>query len=63
MGVLLTGHTGFKGGWLALMLKAQGHEMFGISLSPEVDSVFNQVSICRFLSKDTSIDIRDKAEL
>lgn len=32
--VLLTGHTGFKGGWLALWLKARGAEVTGIALAP-----------------------------
>jgi CDP-glucose 4,6-dehydratase len=27
--VLITGHTGFKGGWLALWLKALGAEVSG----------------------------------
>jgi CDP-glucose 4,6-dehydratase len=33
--VLLTGHTGFKGSWLALWLKQMGAEVFGYSLSNE----------------------------
>lgn len=32
--VLLTGHTGFKGGWLALWLQNLGAEVVGISLPP-----------------------------
>lgn len=32
--VLLTGHTGFKGGWLALWLQSLGAEVMGISLPP-----------------------------
>ncbi len=32
--VLLTGHTGFKGAWLALMLNRLGAQVFGISLPP-----------------------------
>lgn len=32
--VLLTGHTGFKGSWLALWLKQLGAEVVGLSLSP-----------------------------
>lgn len=32
--VLLTGHTGFKGGWLALWLKARGAQITGIALAP-----------------------------
>ena len=33
--VLLTGHTGFKGSWLALWLQQLGAEVFGLSLEPE----------------------------
>lgn len=32
--VLLTGHTGFKGGWLALWLESLGAKVIGISLPP-----------------------------
>jgi len=30
--VLVTGHTGFKGGWLSLWLKELGTEVIGYSL-------------------------------
>ena len=33
--VFLTGHTGFKGSWLLLMLKELGAEVMGYSLKPE----------------------------
>lgn len=33
--VLLTGHTGFKGAWLALWLRQLGAEVVGIALPPE----------------------------
>lgn len=32
--VLLTGHTGFKGGWLALWLQRLGAEVTGLALAP-----------------------------
>src|SRR4051812_39633805 len=35
--VLVTGHTGFKGSWLALWLKALGAKVTGIALPPETD--------------------------
>jgi CDP-glucose 4,6-dehydratase len=35
--VLLTGHTGFKGTWLALWLQAWGAEVTGFSLDPDTD--------------------------
>ena len=33
--VLVTGHTGFKGGWLSLWLRALGAEVWGIALPPD----------------------------
>lgn len=33
--VLLTGHTGFKGGWLALWLQQMGAKVTGVALEPE----------------------------
>ena len=35
--VLLTGHTGFKGAWLALWLRRMGAEVHGFALPPETD--------------------------
>ena len=33
--VLVTGHTGFKGGWLTLWLQRLGAQVYGIALPPE----------------------------
>ena len=33
--VLLTGHTGFKGSWLALWLQQMGAKVYGYSLQNE----------------------------
>ncbi len=33
--VLLTGHTGFKGAWAALLLRRLGAEVDGIALAPD----------------------------
>ena len=35
--VFLTGHTGFKGGWLSLWLQSLGAEVTGYSLAPPTD--------------------------
>lgn len=35
--VFLTGHTGFKGSWLCLMLKELGAEVYGYSLAPNTE--------------------------
>lgn len=39
--ILLTGHTGFKGSWMTLLLEAAGIEVVGLSLPPEVDSLYS----------------------
>ncbi|MEQ1730415.1 MAG: CDP-glucose 4,6-dehydratase [Vicinamibacterales bacterium] len=38
--VLVTGHTGFKGGWLTLWLTRLGAHVTGLSLPPEDDRIF-----------------------
>ena len=35
--VLLTGHTGFKGGWLAIWLERLGADVTGYALEPPTD--------------------------
>ena len=43
--VLVTGHTGFKGSWLLLLLKDLGSEVWGYSLEAEQnDNLFSQIS-------------------
>ena len=32
--VLVTGHTGFKGGWLCLWLRTLGAQTVGVALAP-----------------------------
>jgi CDP-glucose 4,6-dehydratase len=34
--VFLTGHTGFKGGWLSLWLNSLGAQVHGYALSPQI---------------------------
>lgn len=58
--VFLTGHTGFKGGWLALWLTDMGAQVHGYSLEPPTDPNFFTVSsIETRLSLHTIGDIRD----
>ena len=33
--VLITGHTGFKGSWLSIILKELGCKVYGSSLKPK----------------------------
>ena len=58
--VLITGHTGFKGSWLAYIIDSIGAEITGYSLEPNTEpSLFKSLSFSR---KFNSIigDIRDK---
>ena len=44
--VLITGHTGFKGSWLALWLKTLGAEVCGFALAPETQpNLFENLSL------------------
>lgn len=63
MHYLVTGHTGFKGSWLVLFLKALGHKVSGIALTPEKESLFNQAELKGLMEHDFRIDIRDKSSL
>ena len=63
MHFLITGHTGFKGAWLSLILRQQGHLVSGISLSPEVGSLFERAEIGKYLENDIRCDIRESAKL
>jgi CDP-glucose 4,6-dehydratase len=63
MHYLITGHTGFKGSWLALMLKNQGHEVSGISLDPLNQSLFYQAELSKIFLHDIRLNIREKENL
>ena len=56
--VLLTGHTGFKGAWLALWLKRLGAQVCGYSLAPNTNpSMFTELAIGNQLAKSVIADI------
>lgn len=42
--ILVTGHTGFKGAWLTLMLEHLGYRVIGISREPEENSLFSTMN-------------------
>jgi len=57
--VFLTGHTGFKGGWLSLWLQAMGAEVWGFSLAPSTPvSLFDVASVTTGMHSRLG-DIRD----
>ena len=60
--VLVTGHTGFKGTWLTLLLEQLGVEVVGYSLAPEVDSLYTRIGRQRKILEEFA-DIRDLASV
>jgi CDP-glucose 4,6-dehydratase len=60
--VLLTGHTGFKGCWLALWLERLGAEVSGLSLAAEPGSLGDILSIEKYLPSH-KVDIRESPAL
>ncbi len=59
--VLLTGHTGFKGSWLALWLSEMGAEVQGLSLAPPTEpSLFRLLNGTRSPASEGLVDIRDR---
>ncbi len=62
MRYLITGHTGFKGAWLAAILKEQGHELVGISLPPLDTSLYKEAALTDLFDHEYFIDIRNREE-
>lgn len=58
--VLLTGHTGFKGSWLALWLAQLGAEVTGLALPPEAaPNLFTLAHVGPLLHASQVCDVRD----
>ncbi|TBU99973.1 CDP-glucose 4,6-dehydratase [Stutzerimonas kirkiae] len=57
--VFLTGHTGFKGGWLALWLRELGAEVHGYALPANTSPALWQVAHLQGRLSSTLGDIRD----
>ncbi len=58
--VFLTGHTGFKGGWLALWLQALGARVHGYALDPNTSpNLFEAARVAETLASDTRADLAD----
>lgn len=58
--VLVTGHTGFKGGWLSLWLQSMGAEVAGYALPPPTNpSLFDKASVSRGMVASCMADVRD----
>lgn len=58
--VLVTGHTGFKGGWLSLWLESLGAEVHGIALAPTTTpALYEAVGLHRVV-RSVECDVRDQ---
>ena len=57
--VLVTGHTGFKGSWLCLMLRMLGAEVYGYALAaPTEPALFDILKLSEEMHSEIG-DIRD----
>ena len=61
--ILITGHTGFKGAWLCIILKYLNAKIYGISLKAEKDSLFEKAKLSKIINEHNIIDIRNKRKL
>ena len=57
--VFITGHTGFKGGWLSCLLSAQGARLFGYALpAPTNPSLYEVANISALYEREHLSDLR-----
>lgn len=61
--VLVTGHTGFKGSWLVMLLHKLGFKTVGISLPPEKNSLYSKLDSCDKPTEEYFVDIRNSEEI
>ncbi|HXK38341.1 MAG TPA: CDP-glucose 4,6-dehydratase [Candidatus Paceibacterota bacterium] len=61
--VLITGHTGFKGGWLALLLSSWGAEVTGVALAPPSGPNLFDAFELRSALRNFVVDVRDRGAL
>jgi len=62
--VFLTGHTGFKGGWLVLWLSSMGAKVTGYAMAPNTTpNLFELAKVESDLEQSHVADIRDLEEL
>ncbi|MDX2257908.1 MAG: CDP-glucose 4,6-dehydratase [Hyphomicrobiaceae bacterium] len=57
--VLVTGHTGFKGAWVSLVLSGIGARVTGLSLAAEEPSLYAMARIAEACSASHIADLRD----
>jgi CDP-glucose 4,6-dehydratase len=58
--ILITGHTGFKGTWLMLLLDSLNVSYVGLSLEPSINALYTKIRVSN-LEKEYFGDIRDSS--
>ena len=59
--VFLTGHTGFKGSWLTVLLARLGCKVHGLALPPRSQhNLYEAASVRQLIADETMADIRDR---
>ena len=61
--VFITGHTGFKGSWMCILLNMLSSRIYGYSLKPKKISLFNQANCKKFIKKNYYENINDVKKL
>ena len=61
--VLLTGHTGFKGGWTAIWLALMGARVTGLALAPDQDPALFDLAGVGDLTDSRIADLREATEV
>ena len=61
--VFVTGHTGFKGSWLALWLHSAGAQVHGYALEAPRPGLFDIAGVASVMAAHTLADILDRAAL
>jgi len=62
--VFVTGHTGFKGSWLVMLLRRAGAHVTGYSLAPPTDpALFTAAGLRALVDEHHEADIRDATRL
>jgi CDP-glucose 4,6-dehydratase len=59
----ITGHTGFKGGWIVLLLRSLGHEVSGYSLPAAQGSFFERAELEQEMLNHFEGDVRNLKDL
>lgn len=62
-GVFVTGHTGFKGAWLGVLLSELGARVHGYALDPPETFLYPRADLGATLTEDIRADIRDADRL